>query len=102
LPLWGAVAALVALCVASAYPVLVVAENRALFPDHMAGRAATTLNLAQVLGSAAMPALVGSIVALWPEAAGARPEAAYRAGYGAIAVALLLGALGYARLPRGR
>ncbi len=100
LPLGGAVAALVALCVVSAYPVLVVAENRALFPDHMAGRAATTLNLAQVLGGAALPVLVGGIVGLWPEVAGVRPEAAYRAGFAAVALCVLAGALGYWRLRR--
>ena len=100
LPLWGAVALLTGLCLTSGYPVLVVAENRDLFPDHMAGRAATTLNLAQVLGSAALPVLVGAIVGAWPEVAGVRPEAAYRAGFGALAVSLCLGAAGYAWLPR--
>lgn len=100
LSLWGATALLIGLCLFSGYPVLVVAENRDLFPDHMAGRAATTLNLAQVLGSAALPVLVGAIVGFWPEVAGGRPEAAYRAGFGALAVALCLGAAGYAWLPR--
>jgi MFS family permease len=102
LPLWAATILLVGLCVTSAYPVLVVAENRALFPDHMAGRAATTLNLAQVLGSAALPIAVGWVVGAWPETGGVRPEAAYRAGFGLIALALVAGAAGYALLPRGR
>ncbi len=96
----GAVALLTGLCLTSGYPVLVVAENRDLFPDHMAGRAATTLNLAQVLGSAALPILVGAIIGLWPDSAGARPEAAYRAGFAALAAALCMGAAGYAWLPR--
>lgn len=102
MPLWAATLLLVGLCVTSAYPVLVVAENRALFPDHMAGRAATTLNLAQVLGSAALPLGVGWVVGAWPEVGGMRPEAAYRAGFGLIAFCLVLGASGYAYLPRGR
>ena len=101
LPLPGAIALLIGLCLTSGYPVLVVAENRDLFPDHLAGRAATTLNLAQVLGSAALPMLVGAIVGAWPEEAGVRAEAAYRAGFAALAVALCLGAAGYAWLPRG-
>jgi len=95
LPLWAAAVLLAGLCLSSGYPVLVVAENRELFPDHMAGRAATTLNLAQVLGSAALPVLVGAIVGLWPDVAGVRAEAAYRAGFGALALALCLGATGY-------
>ena len=99
-PLWGAVALLVGLCLTSGYPVLVVAENRDLFPDHMAGRAATTLNLAQVLGSAALPVLVGAIVGWWPEVAGGRPEVAYRAGFAALALSLCVGAAGYAWLPQ--
>lgn len=100
LPLPAAIALLVGLCLTSGYPVLVVAENRDLFPDHMAGRAATTLNLAQVLGSAALPMLVGAIVGMWPEVGGTRPEAAYRAGFAALSLSLCLGAAGYAGLPR--
>lgn len=99
LPLWGATALLVGLCLTSGYPVLVVTENRELFPDHMAGRAATTLNLAQVLGSAALPILVGLVVGWWPEGPAGRPDIAYRAGFGLLAVCLCLGAAGYARLP---
>ncbi len=102
LPLWAAVALLAGLCLSSGYPVLVVAENRELFPDHMAGRAATTLNLAQVLGSAALPVLVGAVVGWWPEVSGARPEVAYRAGFALLAVALCLGAAGYAWIPLRR
>lgn len=97
LPLWAATALLVALCLTSGYPVLVVAENRELFPDHMAGRAATTLNLAQVLGSAALPILVGLVVGWWPEGPAGRPDIAYRAGFGLLAVALCAGAWGYSR-----
>ncbi len=100
-PLPVAVALLVLLVLFSAYPVLVVAEARSLFPDHLVGRGATTVNLAQVLGSALLPMLVGAAVGLFPETAGVRPEAAYRAGFAVLGVALLAGLAGWMLLPRG-
>jgi predicted MFS family arabinose efflux permease len=100
-PLWGAIALLVLLVLFSAYPVLVVAEARSLFPDHLVGRGATTVNLAQVLGSALLPMLVGAVVGLFPEVGAARPEAAYRAGFAVLGVALLAGVAGWLALPRG-
>lgn len=100
-PLPAAVALLVGLCLFSCYPVVVVTEARALFPDHLVGRGATTVNLAQVLGSAALPALVGVAVGLFAaDAAGVRPEAAYRAGFGVLAASLAAGLAGYRLLPR--
>lgn len=100
-PLVLAVGLLVLLVLFSAYPVLVVAEGRSLFPDHLVGRGATTVNLAQVLGSALLPLVVGAVVGLFPEAGGARPEAAYRAGFGVLGAALLAGLAGWLLLPRG-
>ena len=100
-PLAAALALLVLLVLFSAYPVLVVAEGRSLFPDHLVGRGATTVNLAQVLGSALLPMLVGAVVGCFPEADGIRPEAAYRAGFGVLAGALGLGIAGWLLLPRG-
>jgi MFS family permease len=96
-PLPVAVGLLVLLCLASCYPVVVVAHGRMLFADHLVGRGATTVNLAQVVGAAALPALVGLVVGAFPEAEGARPDAAYRAGFGLLALALLAGVAGYAR-----
>ncbi|MBR0673421.1 MFS transporter [Neoroseomonas soli] len=100
-PLGAALMLLVLLVLFSAYPVLVVAEGRSLFPDHLVGRGATTVNLAQVLGSALLPMLVGAVVGLFPEAGGVRPEAAYRAGFGVLGAALALGLAGWLLLPRG-
>jgi MFS family permease len=97
-PLPVAVALLVTLCLCSCYPVVVVAHGRTLFADHLVGRGATTVNLAQVVGAATLPWLVGLVVGGFPETAdGLRPEAAYRAGFGVLALALLLGVAGYAR-----
>jgi MFS family permease len=95
-PRWAAAALLVGLCLFSCFPVVVVAQARALFPDHLVGRGATTVNLAQVVGSAALPVLVGAVVGLFPELpGGARPEMAYRAGFAVLAAALGLGLAGY-------
>ncbi|WP_198378101.1 MFS transporter [Neoroseomonas rubea] len=101
LPLAVALLLLVLLVLFSAYPVLVVAEGRALFPDHLVGRGATTVNMAQVLGSALLPLMVGAVVGLFPEVGGLRPEAAYRAGFGVLSLALLLGLAGWLLLPAG-
>jgi predicted MFS family arabinose efflux permease len=100
-PLAAAVVLLVLLVLFSAYPVLVVAEARTLFADDQVGRGATTVNLAQVLGSALLPMLVGAVVGLFPESAGLRPDAAYRAGFAVLAAALLAGLAGWVLLPRG-
>ncbi len=100
-PLGAALALLVLLVLFSAFPVLVVAEGRSLFPDHLVGRGATTVNLAQVLGSALLPMLMGAVVGLFPEVAGVRPEAAYRAGFAVLGAALAAGLAGWLLLPRG-
>jgi hypothetical protein len=79
----------------------VVAEGRSLFPDHLVGRGATTVNLAQVLGSALLPMAVGAAVGMFPEIGGVRPEVAYRAGFGLLGVALAGGIAGWVLLPKG-
>jgi predicted MFS family arabinose efflux permease len=88
-PLPVAVALLVALCLFNCFPVVVVAHGRSFFPDHLVGRGATTVNLAQTAGSAALPAFTGWVIALAPEGA------AYPAAFGSLAFALALGLLGY-------
>ncbi|MEN0076716.1 MAG: MFS transporter [Paracraurococcus sp.] len=88
-PLPAAIALLVGLCLLSCYPVVVVAHGRSLFPDHLVGRGATTVNLAQTLGSAALPALTGWAVAFAPTGQ------AWPIAFGVLAAALALGLAGY-------
>lgn len=88
-PLTVAVGLLVLLCLLSTYPVVVVAHGRSLFPDHLVGRGATTVNLAQTAGSAVLPALTGWAVALAPEGA------AWPIAFATLAAALALGIAGY-------
>jgi len=88
-PLPVAIALLVGLCLFSCYPVVVVAHGRSLFPDHLVGRGATTVNLAQTLGSAALPAVTGWAVAFAPAGE------AWPIAFGTLSLALLLGLAGY-------
>jgi hypothetical protein len=95
LPLALAVALMMLCCFFSAYSILLVTQGRALFPEHLIGRGVTTVNLAQVLGSALLPALVG-----WAVGFVGAGEAGYRAGFGLMALCLAGGMAGYRFLPR--
>lgn len=88
-PLWVAVTLLLLVAALSCYPIVVVAHGRSLFPDHLVGRGATTVNIAQTVGSAALPALTGWAMATAP------PGEGYGLAFGTLAVALALGLAGY-------
>ena len=70
---------------------MIVAHGRSLFPAHLAGRGVTTVNIAQVAGSAGLPWLTGIVIGLFPAAGGAYAEIAYRAAFGVIGVAVVAG-----------
>jgi predicted MFS family arabinose efflux permease len=99
-PLPVALGLLVGLIFFSSYPVLLVTEARGLFPDHLVGRGATTVNMAQLVGSALLPLLVGMVIGFFPIEEAVRPEVAYRAGFAVLAGSLLLGLAGWLLLPR--
>ena len=101
-PLPVALSLLVGLVLFSSYPVLLVTEARMLFPDHLVGRGASTVNMAQVLGSSLLPLLVGLVIGFFPMDEFTRPEAAYRAGFAVLAGSLLLGLAGWLLLPRAK
>jgi predicted MFS family arabinose efflux permease len=104
-----AVVLLTAFCFFCAFGTVIVAQGRTLFPDRLAGRGVTTVNMAQCLGLTVLPAGVGYIV----EAFG-NSDLAYRVAFGALATGLVLGASVYVRsrdsatsspasdMPRGR
>ncbi len=98
----AALGLLVGLVLFSSYPVLLVTEARMLFPDHLVGRGASTVNMAQVLGSSLLPLLVGLVIGFFPMEEAARPEAAYRAGFAVLAGSLLVGLAGWLLLPRAK
>ena len=91
-PLWLAIGMLVAFCFFCAYGTVIVAQGRSLFPDRLAGRGVTAVNMAQCLGLAVMPAGTGYIV----EAFGAG-DAAYRWVFATLAVGVALGSIAYVR-----
>ena len=94
-PLWLAVALLVTVVFTSSYGVVIVSQGRALFPDYLAGRGATTVNMAQLFGLMALPVVTGMIVGSFPQTGGVAPEIAYRAAFAALALGNLIGLVVY-------
>src|SRR3546814_16650484 len=83
------------LCVVTSDGLVSVAHGRSLFPDRLAGRGVTTVNLAQILGCTFLPIATGLIVDIFPAGEGAVPEIAYRVVFAFIAIMLGLGLLAY-------
>jgi predicted MFS family arabinose efflux permease len=97
-PLRLAVALLVAIPFLSAYAIVTVAQGRALFPERLAGRGVTTVNMAQVLGASFLPAFSGYIIGSFADGAGTiAPEFAYRAVFGMLAMGSFAGLMMYLR-----
>lgn len=94
-PLWLATALLVSLPLLSSYAIVTVSQGRALFPERLAGRGVTTVNMAQVLGASFLPALAGYIVGSFAgpgDGPGApAPEDAYRAVFGMLGAGSCVG-----------
>ena len=77
---------------------MIHAQARTILPDHLVGRGLTLQNLAVFLGVFAFQSLTGYIVgAFAPGADGIPPEAAYRAVFGALALALVISAAIFSR-----
>ena len=101
LPLWLATALLVSLPLLSSYAIVTVSQGRALFPERLAGRGVTTVNMAQVLGASVLPALAGYLVGSFigpGEGPGApAPEEAYRSVFGMLGAGSCIGLAFYLR-----
>jgi MFS family permease len=91
LPLAGALAALMVLSASSAYGSVLLAHIRSHFPDHLAGRGATTGNMAQLAGAALLPMLTGLIPPLFTTAGSDYSPLAYQWIFATLATALALG-----------
>jgi MFS family permease len=88
LPVALAVGLLVAHCFVTSYGIVIVAHGRSLYPDHLAGRGVTLVNMAQVAGCTLLPIMTGFLIDLFPAHEGKVPLLAYRAVFGVIALAL--------------
>jgi MFS family permease len=102
-PAWLAILLLLALCVVSSYGPIVLSQIRGRVPDHLAGRGATSANVAQLLGTSVLPILTGFIPPLFATpVGGGYAEAAYRTMFAIMALILCAGLAAYSRLRDGR
>jgi hypothetical protein len=91
LSLSGAIAALLVLSASSAYSAVLLAHIRSHFPDHLAGRGATTGNMAQLTGAALLPMLTGLIPPHFAMTGSEISPLAYQWIFTTLAAALALG-----------
>lgn len=87
----AAIGLLFLLSAASAYSTILLTHIRSHFPDHLAGRGATTGNMAQLIGAATLPAITGFIPALFPHAGPGYAPIAYQWIFATLASALAIG-----------
>lgn len=98
-PLAVAITLLLVICFSSSYGPVILAQIRARVPDHLAGRGATTANMAQLIGTSALPIVTGFLPHLFlSPPGGGYAEAAYRAMFALIACVLGAGLAVYATL----
>jgi MFS family permease len=91
LSLAAAVTLLLVLSGASAYGSVLLAHIRSHFPDHLAGRGATTGNMVQLIGAALLPIVTGFIPSLFPHAGAGYSLLAYQWIFAVLAIALAAG-----------
>lgn len=96
-PLMLALAFFFGLSMATNYNPVLLAHMRSHFPNHLAGRGATTGNVAQLLGSAALPVLTGFIPPLFGPTSGGYAAEAYQMMFATLALALGFGIAVYSR-----
>jgi MFS family permease len=86
-----AIGLLFLLSAASAYATILLTHIRSHFPDHLAGRGATTGNMAQLIGAAVLPAITGFIPGLFPHGGPGYAPIAYQWIFATLAIALAIG-----------
>lgn len=85
-PLALAITLLTVCIFVGSYSVVIVSEGRSLFPPALAGRGATTVNIAQLIGLMGLPMLTGVIVGRFADVGSSVPEIAFRAAFAALAI----------------
>jgi hypothetical protein len=86
-----AIVLLLLLSSASAYGSVMLAHIRSHFPDHLAGRGATTGNMVQLIGAALLSIATGFIPPLFVHAGPGYSPLAYRWIFATLAMALAIG-----------
>lgn len=102
-PQLSAISALVLLAamnLTAGYNTLLLTHMRAHFPNHLAGRGATTGNIAQLLGAAFLPILTGFIPGLFADTGTGYAPDAYRLIFASLAASLAVGLVVYIRFAR--
>jgi MFS family permease len=89
---------LLTMCLASSYGPIVLSQIRSRVPDHLAGRGATTANMAQLTGTSLLPVLTGFIPLYVTGAGPGYATDAYRAMFALLALVLSCGLAVYATL----
>lgn len=92
---WLAIALLLLMSMVTNYNPLLLSHMRSHFPSDLAGRGATTGNIAQLGGAAVLPVLTGWVSTAIAGAGGASGIAAYRGIFATLALSLLLGVICY-------
>ena len=95
LSLTAAVGLLLLLSSVSAYGSVLLSHIRSHFPDHLAGRGATTGNMAQLIGAALLPIITGFIPPLFPHTGPGYSLLAYQWIFATLAIALAIGLVVY-------
>ena len=96
-PLWLAIGLFCVMNITTAYNSLLLAHMRGHFPNHLAGRGATTGNIAQLAGAAALPIATGYIPGLVGAVGNGYAPEAYRLIFATLAATLAIGLAIYLR-----
>jgi hypothetical protein len=84
------------------YSVLIATHGRNFYPERLIGRGITTVNCAVLFGAASLQVATGVVVNLLSEPGAPIPDAAFRAMFGALALALVTALACYRRCPEAR
>lgn len=90
-PLWLALVLLMTMSAIASYGTVLLVHVRSHFPDHLAGRGATTGNMAQLAGTALLPYVTGLMLDRYPLTGLSYPPEAYAAIFATLSFALAVG-----------
>jgi predicted MFS family arabinose efflux permease len=95
-PVWAAASLLIILGLVGGYTPIVLVHGRFLFPERLAARGMTTLNMGVMLGVSFFQSVSGVVIGRYDLINGAYPEIAYRSVFGLLSVSLFIAVAIYA------